>query len=71
LDRSPILFASAIASDEMLPRGLATAFKIKIAPGKSMTKALNGGAGRGVRVVSRAEDVDEASKRCLREIPSF
>ncbi|KAJ2932220.1 hypothetical protein H1R20_g4871, partial [Candolleomyces eurysporus] len=35
-----------------------------------MIKALDGGGGRGIRVVSRAEDVDEAFNRCLGESPS-
>ena len=35
-----------------------------------MVKALDGGGGRGIRVVSKAEDVEEAYKRCLGESPS-
>ena len=35
-----------------------------------MIKALDGGGGRGISVVSRAEDVDEAFKRCLWGSPS-
>jgi biotin carboxylase len=35
-----------------------------------MIKALDGGGGRGIRVVSRSGDADEAFKRCLGESPS-
>lgn len=35
-----------------------------------MIKALDGGGGRGIRIVSTAEEVDEAFKRCLGESPS-
>ena len=35
-----------------------------------MIKALDGGGGRGIRIVLKPEDVEEAFKRCLGESPS-
>ncbi|KAF8970403.1 hypothetical protein BDZ97DRAFT_1914705 [Flammula alnicola] len=57
-----------ISSDKMLSRDLATSLGGVGYP--VMIKALDGGGGRGIRVVEAETGVDEAFKRCLGESPS-